>query len=270
MARVFLHGALSRHRRGRVLAEVLSATPADTLPADGGVVILFGDDFQGADLDEQSRLVEWTRAPGRLVLLLPPFAQTHCQRPVSWRTERVALAPRSDEALANALASEVGCRLLGTLQPLAVPGAVWKDLSVCVGGYRLHPAAGLFAVTCLPLWSLSVLDIPQVVEAWLDRLITLAGAPQAPAVLEPAPLQPDHFGFLVFLHSQNFASADQALDALRSSPIFRYSEGRARTLLSELVQRGLVVDAAPTQEATDLVLQSPYAPYLSAIREVLP
>ena len=39
-------------------------------------------------------------------------------------------------------------------------------------------------------------------------------------------------------------------------------------LLKELRDRRLVDGAIPTREAHTLVMQSPYAPYVSAIREV--
>ena len=71
------------------------------------------------------------------------------------------------KGLAKVLAPEVAYRLTGKLQTPPLPGATWSDLSVCVGSYRLHPAAGLFAVTCLPLWSLAVLDAPEEIENWL-------------------------------------------------------------------------------------------------------
>ena len=265
---VFLQGVLATHRRGKILQEALSATPATELPDGRAVVLAFSDDFQGAEEGEQARLLEWTRTPGHLFLLVPPFASAACERPVSWRAERMASAPRGGEGLAKVLAPEVAYRLTGKLQTPTVPGATWSDLSVCVGSYRLHPAAGLFAVTCLPLWSLAVLDAPGDLESWLASLVALAGESRpAPARVEAA-LQPDHYGFLVFLLSQTFEGEEQAIVGLRSSPIFRFSAERGRSLLKELRERGLVVGAAPTTEAYELVMQSPYAPYVSAVREV--
>lgn len=265
---VLLHGTLATHRRGTILRESISAELATELPEGRAVVMAFADAFQGAEESEQSRLVEWTRVSGHLLLLVPPFAAGACERPVWWRAERMESAPRGGEGLAKVLASEVAYRLDGKLQTPAVPGATWSDLSVCVGTYRLHPAAGLFAVTCLPLWSLAVLDTPKELENWLASLVALAGESQpAPKRVETA-LQPEHYGLLVFLLSNSFEDEEQAIAALRSSPIFRFSPETARSLLKELRDRGLVVGAVPTTEATELVMQSPYAPYVSALREV--
>src|SRR5207244_65276 len=123
------------------------------------------------------------------------------------------------------------------LQTPSVPGATWSDLSVCLGTYRVHPASGLFAVTCLPIWSLAVLDVPQDLEAWLTCLVDLAGDVRTAQAPKPAELQPDHYGFLVFLLSQGYENEEQALTGLRSSAIFRFSVERGRSLLKELRER---------------------------------
>ena len=172
-APVLLHGGLTTHRRGRILREALSAEATTTLPESGAVLVAFADGFQAADESEQARLVEWTRAAGHVLLLVPPFAAGTCERPVPWRAERLEGGPRGGEGLAKILAGEVTHRLEGKLQTPPLPGATWSDLSVCVGTYRLHPAAGLFAITCLPLWSLAVRT-------------DLKGAPGAAQALTPA------------------------------------------------------------------------------------
>jgi hypothetical protein len=265
---VLLYGPLATHRRGKVLREALSAAPAGELPDGRAIVMAFADGFQATEARDQSRLIEWTRASGHLLLLVPPFVTAGCDRPVPWRAERIESAPRGGEGIAKVLAPEVAYRLTGSLQAPPVPGATWSDLSICVGSYRLHPAAGLFAVTCLPIWSLAVLDAPRDLESWLACLLGLAGNERAAQAPEPVALHADHYGLLVFLLSKAFENEDQALSGLRSSPIFRFPIERSRSLLKDLRDRGLVVGAAPTTEAHELVMQSPYAPYVSAVREV--
>lgn len=269
-APVFLYGALAAHRRGDVLREALGAEFTTSLPDGKAAVLAFADAFQADNDGEQARLVEWTRASGHLLLLVPPFASGACKRPVSWRAERIENAPRGGEGISKVLASEVTHRLDGTLQTPAVLGATWSDLSVCTGTYRLHPAAGLFAVTCLPLWSLSVLDAGDELSGWLASLVTLSGEAKAAALPAEQPLKPDHFGLLVFLLSQDFSDDEQAITALHSSTVFRFAPEKARSLMSELRDRGLIEGAVPTTEATQLVMQSPYATYVSALREVSP
>lgn len=267
-APVLLHGGLAAHRRGKILREALSAEATTTLPESGAVIMAFADAFQGADEGEQVRLVEWTRAAGHVLLLVPPFAAGTCEHPVPWRAERMEGGPRGGEGLAKLLASEVTHRLEGKLQTPPLPGATWSDLSVCVGTYRLHPAAGLFAITCLPLWSLSVLDAAEETQRWLASLVALAGEAKPVAARGQMPLSADHYGLLVFLLTRSFEGEEQAIAALQASSIFRIAPERARALLNDLRARGLVMGAMPTTEATELVMQSPYAPYVSALREV--
>lgn len=267
-APVLLHGGLATHRRGKILSEALSAKGTTTLPESGAVIVAFADGFQAADEGEQSRLVEWTRSAGHVLLLVPPFAAGTCERPVPWRAERSEGGPRGGEGLAKILAGEVTHRLEGKLQTPPLPGATWGDLSLCVGTYRQHPAAGLFVVTCLPLWSLAVLDAPEEMQRWLAGLVALAGEAKPVAAPAQMPLSADHYGLLVFLLSRSFEGEEQAIVALQASSIFRVAPERARALLNDLRARGLVMGAMPTTEATELVMQSPYAPYVSALREV--
>lgn len=265
---VLLYGGLATHRRGKILREALSAEAMTTLPEAGAVIMAFADAFQAAEKGEQVRLVEWTRAAGHVLLLVPPFAAGLCEQPVLWRAERMEGGPRGGEGLARVLAGEVTHRLEGKLQVPSLPGATWSDLSVCVATYRLHPAAGLLAVTCLPLWSLSVLDVPDETQRWLASLVALAGEAKPLAAPAQMPLSADHYGLLVFLLSRSFEGEEQAIAALQASSIFRIAAEHARSLLIDLRDRGLVLGGVPTPQASALVMQSPYAPYVSALREV--
>lgn len=267
-APILLHGSLAKHQRGRILAEAASAIPSAALPEGPAVVLEFGETFQNAEQDERTRLIEWTRVPGHLLLLVPPFIKGECESPVSWQAERLTSAPRGGEGLALVLAPEVSYQLTGKLQVPAISGATWSDLSVCLGVYRLHPAAGLFAVTTLPLWSLAVLDAPMELEHWLNRLVLLAGESMPAQAPEPEPLLADHYGLLVFLMSWPLGDEEQAIEGLGSSPVFQIPVERAHSLLKALQDRGLVDGAVPTTEAEKLVMQSPYAHYVSALREV--
>jgi hypothetical protein len=265
---VLLHRSLASHRRGRILQEVVAAVPSTGLPDGGAIMLEFGEAFQAAERAERAQLIGWTKSPGHLLLLVPPFGPAACEVPVMWQGERREGGPRGGQGLAEVLAPEVGYRLTGHLQTPAIPGTTWSDLSVSVGVYRLHPAAGLFAVTMLPLWSLTVLDVASELESWLGSLVQLAGESRMPQAPEVVPLSADHYGFLVYLLSRSFSDEEQAVDGLRSSLIFRISPERGRSLLKDLQGRGLVDGAVPTIAAEELVMQSPYAHYVSALREV--
>ena len=147
-------------------------------------------------------------------------------------------------------------------------GASLPDWGKIVGVYRLNPAAGIFAVTVLPLCSLSVLDKAACTRQWLADLGNLAGTREEVPVKEVAPLRPDHYGMLVFLCSVKKADRTSAMFALEESSIFSWPQPVAHKLMDELSARGLIEDAMCTEAALDLVCQSPYAAYLSAMNEV--
>ena len=71
--KVILDAALAARRRGRFLGSLLNAAPAmDGLP-EGGLMLMDGRDFQGRNMDPGAALADWTKRPGRTLLLLPPF-----------------------------------------------------------------------------------------------------------------------------------------------------------------------------------------------------
>lgn len=267
---IHLTGKLAQHRRGRILQEAASAIAGDELPQGRALALDFGESFQSANPSVQQRLIDWTRAPGHALLLMPPFIAESCTTPVNWTAERRGDPPRGSQGIAQILAPEVDYRLTGKLQTPAVTGATWSDLSMVVGTYRSHPAAGMFAATPLPLWSLTVLDAAQELRIWLDELAALAGEPRPDMKPKDTPLCADHYGFLIYLLSGNFDNVNDAMDGLHASSIFRISTAKARALLEDLQSRNLHDGLKPTQEAEQLVLQSPYGHYLSALREANP
>ena len=116
---VHMYGALASHRRARVLQEAIAASPAETLPDDGGVVVMFGEDFQQGDVAEQKRIINWTRSPGRVLLLLPPYKLASCSLPVAWRPERIETPPTGGESFDGVLAnSRIGWFNLGKSENL--------------------------------------------------------------------------------------------------------------------------------------------------------
>jgi len=264
-AACFLLGRLGSHRRGRILAEALEAQPVEDLPSAAGSVFLFGEEFQAASQAEQERLIQWTKQAGRVLVLLPPFSTGRCERPVSWWVERIEPVRSQAEGLTGYLVPEIQHRLQGQLQVPAILGSRTERGPV-VATHRVHPAAGLFLVTCLPLWSLAVLEVPAKLEQWLEEIRSMAGTPAPGPPTEERPLEPEHFGFLIFLLSGEFASVDDALAALGRSPIFAFAPERARRLLADLTERGLIQGARPTRAAEALVTESPYAAYAAALR----
>jgi len=271
---VWLLGSLAGHRRGWFLGDLLGAQPATELPGGAGICLVFAGDFQGGDAGHQERWLIWTHTPGRTLLLLPPLKPGDCPRPIEWKVEQLPepiAAPAG--SLPGLLAPEVRHRLSGLLQVPAGPAGRWDNGSAHTGYYRRHPHAGIFAVSCLPLWSAALLGRAGLVEEWLGRLHELAGTPS------PAPEQtgegefapsPDHHAVLLHLCSGRFASREEALGALVASRLFNLPRERAEVVLGELERHDLAKQGGLTEAGLSLVETGPYAAYAEALEAARP
>jgi hypothetical protein len=189
--------------------------------------------------------------------------------PVPWRIYRPQQVEAEADQLAKLLASEVRYALTGTVQIATDIGGQWKGSEINTGYYRKHPHAGLFAMTCLPLWSLMVLDHREVLHTWLWTLHGLAGepAPQHGTEEQSHAFHPskDHFTMLLHLCEGVFGSADEAVAALADSPVFTMPAVAARQCLQQLEEAALAMDGTLTEAGRAMLFDSPYAAYAEAM-----
>jgi hypothetical protein len=265
---IFLLGSVASHRRGEVLQDAVGAEASGELSGGHGIALAFGTDFQDADEVIQSAWLAWSQAPGRTLVLLPPFSKGKCKAPIPWEALRHTDVPvQGALPLLRTLAPEVQYEIRGSLQVARHVGGVWEDFSVHTAYYRKHPHSGLFVVTSLPLWSLSVLDEQEQLAEWLRKLHELAGEP----VVQPddpeseTPLESWHFTMLLHLLAGSYADDDSVLAALAKSPILQLDPDRARTALSALRDLNLVEGTKVTEEGRNRISGSPYAVYADAL-----
>ena len=260
----WLAGSLGSHRRGRLLQEAVGAAMSVAEPPEGhGLCLMFGTEFQGFDAEAQKAWVNWSQSPGRVLLLLPPLKISACAEPVKWEvTGKASVDAKDSGELLRALASEVRHELRGKLQTATHLGGVWGDYAVNTAFYRKHPHAGVFVVTCLPLWSLSVLDHKDALRQWLSDLYAMAGSP-AQAVEETDTFKPttSHYAILLHLLSGQYVNRDAAVSALNSSDIFALNPAEANKLISDMEEQAFVRGTELTPSGRELLLRSPYAPY---------
>jgi hypothetical protein len=265
---IWLSGTLATHRRGRFLQELLAAEPsAGGLPQGHGMCLAFAADFQDADEAEQLRWLAWTARSGRVVLLLPPLRPGVHTRPAEWKVEAVAETGLATEgSLPAVLAPEVRHCLAGQLQVPDTPSGKWAEGRAHTAYHRRHPAAGIFAVTCLPLWSSALLGREALVGGWLAELYQLAGpAATTESASAGMGLSPDHWAVLLHLCSNRFAGPDEAVDTLTRSPLFQVPPDRGRECLAELEAGGFAAGGGATETGRSALLASPYAAYLEAL-----
>ena len=267
-ASIWLAGSLSTHRRSRVLQSSVAAQSVEDKPRDSGLCLLFGTDFQDAPEQLQRDWYDWSQEPGRTLLLIPPFNTGQCTVPCEWEIlNRSGAGIHQDLPLLQALAPEVRYELLGQLQVATNLDGTWNDLSICTAYYRKHPHSGVFAITCLPLWSLVVLDCERELQAWLEKLLSLAGTPVETEAIQTTSFEPrlEHFTVMLHLLTERFSNETAVLTALQSSPIFVMDIKEAHSCLSELQSHWLVEGVQLTEQGHDVIRASPYAAYADAL-----
>lgn len=267
---IWLLPSLAVHARGKVLSEATGAVGIESLPNEFGLCMAFGSDFQTADITTQQAWVNWTVLSGRTLLLIPPFNVTECKQPVSWRAFRPQKPePIGADHLGKLIANEVRFEIAGTLQTAVEVVGEWKGGGVHTAYYRKHPHSGLFAITCLPLWSLTVLDHRRTIQEWLETLGSLAGESAPTVSLEETTTEfrpnRDHFAMMLHLCERDFASTEEALDRLSESLVFAIPEASARQCLASLEEAGMVNSGKLTDKGRETLLDSPYAVYATAI-----
>jgi hypothetical protein len=273
---IWMTGSLLGNRRSRILVQVAGAVVTNDCPEGYGICFLIGSDFQEGAEEFRKRWLVWSQKPGRVLLLLPPFTIGKTSQPMLWEIAHKASGKSKDATplLVKSLSSEVRYELLGKLQVATELGGEWNDYSVNTGFYRKHPNAGVFAVSCLPLWSLTVLERKHLLKAWLEELYAMAGKPSAE---ESQPVgtdedftpTPDDYAMMLHLLSAQFAHKQSALGALKESTLFRIESSVAEKSFDELAARGLITGAELSESGRVLLRQSAYAAYadeLEALR----
>ena len=272
---MWLGGKLAQHRRGRILKDTVSAQSTEALPNESGILVLFGSDFQeGSDLT-QKQWIQWSQEPGHVLLLIPPFKSKPCNVPKAWWAKRRPTAP-SVLAMGNEfltqLASEVQYELEGELQIAQSLGGQWDDQSLCTLYYRKHPHSGVFAITCLPLWSLIVLDSVDELQQWLTELssLTVDVIAENERSLELPSFVPSQEHFIMMLHllTSKFKSEESALEALKNSAIFSLDPTLAKQSLLDLKHEGFIKQLSLTEMGQQTLSRSPYAVYAKELEAI--
>lgn len=264
---LYLGGSLVTHARGNTLTASFGATPCETPPAAGALFVL-GTELQ-SDAALAQTWIDWAAWPGRLLVVLPPFRREPCELPVQWEARRTESLAGGESELGKLLARERRHEIRGRLLPLERNAG-----QVVTAGWRRHPAAGLVAITTLPLWSLTALDHREACTAWLTGLIEQAGKPASvPAKIRrggaAAPQRlptDDEWALLLHLCTGPFESESTALVALSGSAVHALRGDRAERALQGVITLGFVKCGSLTATGEKALLDGPYAAYARGLR----
>lgn len=269
----YLVGALASHSRGKVIGQVAECEKCDQLPEDHGLTIVFGNQFQELPKDTQETWVKWCESSGRTLLLIPPYQIGETEEPLRWRTYRPdRVEVQRDASVVSKLASEIKFEFDTDLQVAYDLGGLSVSGGVNTAFFRKHPHSGLFAITGLPIWSLTVLDAKAEVARWLADLHRMAGKPQEDTAAELEPSEfvptPDHFAVMLHLCERIAASRDEVLSTLAESPVLALPTDIGDSCLSDLERVGFVHDFRLTDDGRDTLLESSYGVYAEAMEDI--
>lgn len=262
---IVLLGDLAGHPRGRNLGVSFHAEQAEA-PPKAGAVLVFGKEFQ-TNPERAAQWVLWANAPGRLLILLPPYLPGACETPLHWEVCRSEPMAGGETSLSRMLASERIYEFRGGLLPLERVGG-----ALITAGWRKHTAAGLVVWTALPLWSLTVLDHREACRAWIEDLLAQCGRPTAPKSPETESneitLTKEEWIMLLHLCAGSFAGDAEALAGLNGSQVIHLELGTAKNVLTQLREKGLTLGGKLTPAAEKMLEVSPYAAFARELRRL--
>jgi len=275
--KIFLDTKLADHRRGRFFATHLDAVPVGDAVPQAGLVLMTGNQYQWLDEESKAGWRTWVSRSGRTLLLVPPFEPGRLCDTLDWDLVFRNEAPDpSGLTVPDRLREEVSFEIRGhTGEADKSEGHRWPDGSVNTRYAKQHSGTGVFAVTCLPLWSISLLDNAAALDRWLRALHEHAGKTAAEdnaGVLDAAKqaaLTRMDYGLLVALYAWQTADPDELIRANETSPVplFRIDEDTLVKGVSTLREMGFLSDSGLTERGVAALQNSPFWGYAIGLRE---
>lgn len=271
--KLYLEASLASHRHGRYFISQLNAEPMDEPPSDG-MVLIHGKHFQGLNDQAQCRWHEWASRPGCALVLIPPFNAGLISKQLDWKIVFSDAATSDDGQIPKAVAGEVVQRIEGADGDFDRSlGHQWTDFTINTRFNKQHFGSGIFIATCLPLWSISLLDFAEETIAWLGQLLALAGKPgetvRGVNRDETIELVPTDYTLLVCLSAWGLKSAEDVQLALDASKIKLISlpEQALREGFTRLAALGYVDDSGLNEIGEKALAQSAYWVFAERLKE---
>ena len=272
-AGIYLAESLATHRRGDVLTDIfqLQRMPEESDLPTSGSLLMFGQDWQGLNREQQESYWSWLKEGGRQVLLIPPFNEGAVANDLDWQVKRIQAELKSDEGLAGLLVDEIKFEFDAVSRQFDRDlGHCWSDDSLNTLYYKLHASGGMLAATSLPLWSLSCLDELDLVNAWFDGLYQFAGkAKELSANHEDSSvgspvgivLKDEHFALLCCSYGQSLADDGALINRVKRLGLFRIDTTVLELAAQDLLKLDLLSGGDITAEGQAQLMASPYKIY---------
>ncbi|CAH6847011.1 conserved hypothetical protein [Vibrio chagasii] len=268
---IYLAGSLTQHRRGRFLHSLLGAQPKEQMPQHG-CVLMIGKDYQQLEGSQQTSWREWCQSSGNTLVLIPPYKGGIIDGELDWQVQFTDTPSEVEGELPLLIADEVTqhiCAQQGLSERSS--GHYWGS-NFNTRYFRSHSASGVFAATCLPLWSISLLEKATVVKGWLDELIRLAGEVDDVsdnACSDVIELRPIDYSLLACVFAWQVGDVDAFVryQASLVVPVFNLSFDEASQGFSRLTQGEYLDGNALSELGLSTLKSSPYWSYAETLKE---
>jgi len=271
----YLALSLINHRRGRFLNSLIAAEPlAETLPHHGCVVML-GKDFQQLELAEKQVWREWALSSGHTLMLLPPYSAGVIDEELDWKIQFTEQASSVEGPLTRLLESEVTQELVGRQgSSERNMGHYWGSSAFNTRYVKHHAASGVFAATCLPLWSISLLDNAELLLAWFALFEQLAGTPDNIEIEineEQVQLQNIDYSIMACIFAWPVLSATELLayQSRQLFPIFQFLPSDVDAGFERLLSGQYIGAGGLTPSGSEVLKNSAYWLYAEQLKEQL-
>ncbi|TCW19104.1 hypothetical protein [Vibrio crassostreae] len=272
---LYLFGTLAAHRRGAVISDYLSVKSVDSdaeLPMSG-LLIMFGQEWQSFTQEQQANFLAWLKTSGRTILLIPPFNVGLLTNDNGWQVCNTSGEKSTAiTGLAQGLADETRVQFEATSHQFSREDAhSWDDGSLNTLYYKSHSSSGVLAATALPLWSLTCLDIPELVQSWLSRLSVIAGqAKETPGVSVKSELvlNNNHLALLCCAYGHKFIDANSLVSRVTRLGVFSLLADELDFAVGDLIREELFVNGELTDKGVAAVVTSPYQLYAQELKRM--
>lgn len=269
----YLALSLTSHRRGRFLGSLVGAEPVtETLPHQGCVLML-GKDFQQLEVVDKKKWRDWVLQSGRTLMLLPPYNSGLIDEDIDWRIGFSEAVSSFDGQLVQLLESEVTQEIVGRQgNSDRSQGHYWGPSTANTRYLKHHSASGIFAATCLPLWSISLIDEADLVQQWFAFFDQLAGAPdviETQADNEPTQLAATDYSIMACVYAWQVISASElsAYLSKQAFPVFQFTSDEVEAGFSRLLSVGYVNESGLTIEGMQTLKDSAYWLYADQLKD---
>ena len=196
---------------------------------------------------------------------------------MDWQCDYLDSSQETDNSFVSLVKDEVNFFIIGDDgQSDRQLGHQWSNRIINTRFFKKNSGSGVFAVTCLPLWSISLLDESEACLTWLDGLTHRAGhaiKEENNSKMEQQEFipTPQHYSVLVCVFAWNTGNLDKLCHYLseQAIPIINIEPDNLVQGISELSLASLLDDNGLTEQGTAMLFNSPYWGYAEHLKEAL-